>query len=102
MLHVHLGLFGSFGGAMLLVTNPMIAAMAGTTRPDMNMRDAINAIPSASAFVSKEYEVGLRKDFYALKDVTDRAASTLADLKQRSPQEIEAYLSDPEIGRAHV
>lgn len=95
--HLVRGMFGSFGGAFLLATNPLIAAMAGTTRPDMSLRDAANAIPSASTFISKEYEAGLRKDFYALKEVTDRAASTLADLKNRSPHEIQEYLSDPVV-----
>jgi hypothetical protein len=95
--HVIRGMFGSFGGAFLLATNPIIAAMAGTTRPSMSVNDAINAIPNASAFVSKDYEVGLRKDFYALKEVTDRAAATLSDLKQRSPQEIKEYLDDPTV-----
>ena len=95
--HVIRGMFGSFGGLFLQVTNPLIAEMAGVTRPSMSIRDAANAIPNASAFISKEYEVGLRKDFYALKEVTDRAAATLSDMKARSPQEIEAYLSDPEV-----
>ena len=95
--HVIRGMFGSFGGVFLMVTNPLIAAMSGTTRPDVSLRDAANAIPNASAFISKEYEVGLRKDFYALKEVTDRAAATLSDMKNRSPHEIEAYISDPEV-----
>jgi hypothetical protein len=41
--------------------------------------------------------VGLRKDFYALKEVTDRVASTVADMKNRSPQEIREYLEDPKV-----
>ena len=95
--HLIRGMFGSFGGLFLQITNPLIAEMAGVTRPSMTLRDAANAIPNASAFISKEYEVGLRKDFYALKEVTDRAAATLSDMKARSPQEIEAYISDPEV-----
>jgi hypothetical protein len=95
--HVVRGMFGSFGGAFLQATNPLLAAMSGATRPDMSIRDAANAIPSASAFISKEYEIGLRKDFYALKDVTDRAAATLSDMKQRSPQEIREYMEDPVV-----
>jgi len=95
--HLIRGMFGSFGGLFLQITNPLIAEMAGVTRPSMTLRDAVNAIPNASAFISKEYEVGLRKDFYALKEVTDRAAATLSDMKARSPQEIEAYISDPEV-----
>jgi hypothetical protein len=93
--HVIRGMLGSFGGLFLEMTNPIIAGLAGTTRPATSIRDALNAIPNASAFISKEYEVGLRKDFYALKDVTDRAANTLSDYKQRNPEEIKAFLEDP-------
>jgi hypothetical protein len=95
--HLIRGMFGSFGGLFLYMTNPMLAAMAGTTRPSVSFQDALATIPNASAFVSKEYEVGLRKDFYALKEVTDRAAMTMSDLKNRSPQEIADYLEDPKV-----
>jgi hypothetical protein len=95
--HLIRGMFGSFGGLFLYMTNPMLAAMAGTTRPSVSFQDALATIPNASAFVSKEYEVGLRKDFYALKEVTDRAAMTMSDLKNRSPQEISDYLEDPKV-----
>ena len=95
--HLIRGMFGSFGGLFLYMTNPMLAAMSGTTRPSVSFQDALATIPNASAFVSKEYEVGLRKDFYALKEVTDRAAMTMSDLKNRSPQEIADYLEDPKV-----
>jgi hypothetical protein len=95
--HLIRGMFGSFGGLFLYMTNPMLAAMSGTTRPSVSYQDALATIPNASAFVSKEYEVGLRKDFYALKEVTDRAAMTMSDLKNRSPQEIADYLEDPKV-----
>lgn len=95
--HLIRGMFGSFGGLALYITNPILAALSGTTRPDVSLQDAMATIPNASAFVSKEYEVGLRKDFYALKEVTDRAASTLSDLRNRSPQEIEDYLQDEKV-----
>jgi hypothetical protein len=87
-------MFGSFGGLFLYGTNPILADMSGTPRPSLSMQDALATIPNASGFVSKEYESALRKDFYALKEVTDRAAATMSDLKQRSPQEIADYLSD--------
>ena len=95
--HFIRGMFGSVGGLALYMTNPVIAAMAGTTRPEVTMRDALATVPNASAFVTKEYDVGLRKDFYALKEVTDRVASTVADMKNRSPQEIREYLEDPKV-----
>jgi hypothetical protein len=95
--HLIRGMLGSFGGLFLYATNPMLAAIAGTTRPSVSMQDALATIPNASGFVSKEYEVGLRKDFYALKEVTDRAAMTMSDLKDRSPQEISDYLQDDKV-----
>jgi hypothetical protein len=95
--HFIRGMFGSVGGLALYMTNPILAAMAGTTRPEVTLRDALATVPNASAFVTKEYDVGLRKDFYALKEVTDRVASTVADMKNRSPQEIREYLEDPKV-----
>jgi hypothetical protein len=95
--HFIRGMFGSVGGLALYMTNPVLAAMAGTTRPEVTIRDALATVPNASAFVTKEYDVGLRKDFYALKEVTDRVASTVADMKNRSPQEIREYLEDPKV-----
>jgi hypothetical protein len=95
--HLIRGMLGSFGGLVLYATNPMLAAMSGTTRPSVSMQDALATIPNASGFISKEYEVGLRKDFYALKEVTDRAAMTMSDLKNRSPQEISDYLQDDKV-----
>ena len=92
--HLIRGMFGSFGGLFLYSTNPILAEMSGTPRPALSFQDALATIPNASGFVSKEYESALRKDFYALAEVTGRAASTLSDLKQRSPQEIADYLSD--------
>jgi hypothetical protein len=95
--HLMRGMFGSFGGLFLYATNPVLAAMSDTPRPSLSIQDAAATIPNMSAFVSKEYEVGLRKDFYALKEATDRVAATMADLKQRSPQEIADYLSDEDV-----
>jgi hypothetical protein len=92
--HLIRGMFGSFGGLFMYATNPILAEMSGTPRPSLSLQDAMATIPNASGFVSKEYESALRKDFYALQEVTGRAAATLSDLKQRSPQEIADYLSD--------
>ena len=92
--HLIRGMFGSFGGLFMYATNPILADMSGTPRPELSLQDAMSTIPNASGFVSKEYESALRKDFYALKEVTDRASATMSDLKQRSPQEIADYLSD--------
>jgi hypothetical protein len=39
----------------------------------------------------------LRKDFYALKEATDRVGATVSDLKTRSPQELADYLSDEDV-----
>lgn len=95
--HFIRGMFGSFGGLFLYMTNPILADMAGKPRPTMSYQDALATIPNASGFVSKEYEVALRKDFYALKEVTDRVGATISDMKTRSPQELADYLSDEDV-----
>jgi hypothetical protein len=95
--HFIRGMFGSFGGLFLYMTNPILADMAGKPRPTMSYQDALATIPNASGFVSKEYEVALRKDFYALKEATDRVGATVSDMKTRSPQELADYLSDEDV-----
>jgi len=100
--HFIRGMFGSYGGLVLYATNPILSAMSDTPRPDMTWRDAVATIPNMSAFVSKEYEPGLRKDFYALREVTDRVAATVSDLKSRSPQELADYLSDEQTRQRYA
>jgi len=56
----------------------------------------LTSLPGTSGFVSKEFESGYKKDFYVLRDQVDRAAATFADIKNRSPEEIEAFVSKPE------
>jgi hypothetical protein len=66
-------------------------------RPELSLQDALATIPNASGFMSKEYESALRKDFYQLREATGKASSTLADLKQRSPDKIEDYITDEAV-----
>jgi len=94
--HIIRGMFGSVGGLTLLLTNHLIAAMEGKPRPDMTVNDMLTSLPGTSGFVSKEFESGYKKDFYVLRDQVDRAAATFADIKNRSPEEIEAFVSKPE------
>jgi hypothetical protein len=60
----------------------------------MSFQDAIATLPGTSGFVSREYENAMKRDFYVLKEEVDKAANTFADLKTRSPQEIEEFLKD--------
>lgn len=95
--HMIRGMFGSFGGLFLYATNPILSSVSGTPRPSLTIQDALSTIPNASGFISKEYEVALRKDFYALKEATDRVGATISDLKTRSPQDLADYLSDETV-----
>jgi len=92
--HLVRGLFGSVGGLVLYATNPFLYSGASGERPSMSFRDAVATLPGTSGFISKEYENAMKRDFYVLKDEVDKAANTFADLKTRSPQEIEEFLKD--------
>jgi hypothetical protein len=93
--HLIRGLFGSTGGLFEYITNPMIAAATGQPRPESSAKDMIAAIPGASGFLEKSNESALRHDFYELREVTAKAAYTMADIKKRSPEELKDYLADP-------
>ena len=94
--HIIRGMFGSVGGLTILLTNHMISAMEGKPRPEMTINDMLTSLPGTSAFVTKEFESGYKKDFYVLRDEVDRAAATFADIKSRSPQEAKEFISKPE------
>ena len=93
--HLIRGFFGSTGGLMLYMTNPMIAAATGQPRPDISMSDAVATLPGMSGFMEKSYESALRHDFYQLREATGKAAYTMADIKKNSPEELADYLADP-------
>jgi len=97
--HLIRGVFGSAGGLVLYATNPFLwhVTSPNTPRPSISLRDALATIPNASGFVTKEYETGLKKDFFALKEEVDRAANTLTDLKQRNPEDIKDYIKDEKV-----
>ena len=97
--HIIRGMFGSAGGMLLYATNPFLwnASAPNTPRPSLSIQDALATIPNASGVITREYESGLKKDFYALKEVVDKASSTLTDMKQRSPLEAGEYVKDEKI-----
>jgi hypothetical protein len=53
-------------------------------------------LPGTSGFISREYESGLKNDFYVLRDEVSKVAATVADLKVTGPEKIEEYLSSDE------
>jgi hypothetical protein len=97
--HLVRGMFGSAGGLVLYATNPFLwnITSPNTPRPSISMKDALATIPNASGFITKEYESGLKNDFFALKEEVDRAASTLTDLKDRNPEDIKDYIKDEKV-----
>ena len=94
--HLLRGMFGSAGGLIIYATNPVLHSDSSTPRPSLSNKDAIAALPGMSGFMMKSYESALKKDFYTLKEEVDKAANTLNDLKTRSPQDIEGFLSNEE------
>jgi hypothetical protein len=95
--HLIRGMFGSAGGLVIYMTNPLLHSDPNIDRPSMSWREAAATLPGTSGFISREYESGLKNDFYVLRDEVSKVANTMADLKVRSPEKIEEYLSKEEI-----
>lgn len=95
--HLLRGMFGSVGGLVTYMTNPLLHSDPNVERPTMSLKDAMAALPGTSGFVSRSYESGLKNDFYVLRDEVAKVANTMSDLKQKSPEKIEEYLSSEEI-----
>jgi hypothetical protein len=90
--HLIRGMFGSVGGLLLYMTNPLLHNDPTVERPSLSARDALAALPGTSGFVSKEYETALKTDFYVLRDEVAKVVNTINDMKARSPDEIDKYL----------
>lgn len=92
--HLIRGMFGSAGGLFMYMTNFMINSDPDVPRPELSFREAMAALPGTSGFVTKPNENALKNDFYALRDEVEKVKSTYNDIKMRSPQELEQFLSD--------
>jgi hypothetical protein len=92
--HMIRGMFGSAGGLFLYTTNFMINSDPDVPRPELSFRDAMSSLPGTSGFVTKASENALKTDFYALRDEVEKVKNTYNDIKTRSPQELEQFLSD--------
>lgn len=92
--HLIRGMFGSAGGLFLYTTNFMVNSDPDVPRPELSFRDAVAALPGTSGFVTKANENALKGDFYTLRDEVEKTKNTYNDIKTRSPQELEQFLSD--------
>ena len=92
--HMIRGMFGSAGGLFLYTTNFMINSDPDVPRPELSFRDAMSSLPGTSGFVTKASENALKTDFYALRDEVEKVKNTYNDIKLRSPQELDQFLSD--------
>jgi hypothetical protein len=92
--HMIRGMFGSAGGLFLYMTNFMANSDPDVPRPEVSFRDALSSLPGTSGFVTKASENALKTDFYALRDEVEKVKNTYNDIKLRSPQELEQFLSD--------
>jgi hypothetical protein len=90
--HLIRGMFGSVGGLLLYMTNPLLHNDPTIERPSLSPRDALAALPGTSGFISREYENALKTDFYVLRDEVAKVVNTINDMKTRSPDEIDKYL----------
>jgi hypothetical protein len=94
--HLIRGMLGSVGGLTLYMSSAALDSNPDAPRPSLSARDAVATLPGMGGFMVKSYESALKKDFYTLKEEVDKAVNTMNDLKTRSPQEIESFLSKEE------
>jgi soluble cytochrome b562 len=92
--HVIRGMLGSMGGLGIMLTNPILHSDPDVPKPTLSFMDAVAALPGTSGFVTKDYENSLKNDFYVLRDEVEKANNTFTDLKKRSPDKVEEYLSN--------
>ena len=94
--HLIRGMTGSVGGLFLMLTNPLIHHDPSVERPTISWNDWMASVPGNSAFMSRDNQNGLKKDFYVLKEAVDKASATYNDIKKRSPAEAREYAAEPE------
>jgi hypothetical protein len=94
--HLFRGFFGTTGGLFLWFTNTAInkSGLTGVAAPEKTWREAVEAFPGTSGFLSRTNESALRTDFYELRDKVNTAAATFNDIKKNNPQGIKDYLED--------
>jgi len=80
----------------LMLTNPLIHHDPSVERPTLSWNDWMASVPGNSAFMSRDNQNGLKKDFYVLKEAVDKASATYNDIKKRSPAEAREYAAEPE------
>ena len=95
--HLIRGMFGSVGGLVIYMTNPILHNDPSVERPSLSFRDAMATLPGTSGFITKEYETALKSDFYVLRDEVAKVVNTINDMKNRSPQDIDKYLEKPGV-----
>ena len=79
-----------------MLTNPIIHHDANVERPTLSWNDWMASVPGNSAFMSRDNQNGLKKDFYVLKEAVDRSSATFNDIKKRTPSEAVEYMKSPE------
>jgi hypothetical protein len=95
--HLIRGMFGSVGGLVTYMTNPLLHSDPDVPRPEMSLRDAMAALPGTSGFITRENENALKGDFYVLRDEVTTVANTINDMKARSPTQLDKYLEDETV-----
>ena len=95
--HLIRGMLGSVGGLVLYATNPILHSDPNVERPTLSAREMLATLPGTSGFISREDQTGLKNDFYVLRDEVAKVASTISDMKARSPEKLEDYLSSEDV-----
>jgi hypothetical protein len=92
--HMIRGMLGSFGGLVLFGTNQFLHSDPDVPRPELSAKEMLAAMPGTSGLLKRPQESALKNDFYQLRDEVEKAANTFSDIKNRSPEGIQAFLED--------
>ena len=92
--HMIRGMLGSFGGLLLFGTNQFLHSDPDVPRPELSAKEMLAALPGTSGLLKRPQESALKNDFYVLRDEVEKAANTFSDIKNRSPEGIQAFLED--------
>jgi hypothetical protein len=87
-------MLGSFGGLVLFGTNQFLHSDPDVPRPELSANEMLAALPGTSGLLKRPQESTLKNDFYQLRDAVEKAANTFSDIKNRSPEGIQAFLED--------
>jgi hypothetical protein len=74
------GYFGYTAGAIIAITNPLLADLRGDILPTKDIRESARQVPGSAAFILSRPGSRAKNDYYEFRDVVDTAYNTYKNL----------------------